>query len=83
MAEVIRALAGKERTRYMLFDEMPDRGRNEAYEAAGEYLMMACSIDGPITEPGYLLIELSGRERVCFPHGESVVVDAMHTPADS
>ncbi len=83
MAEVIRALTARESTRYMPFDEMHDRERKQAYEAAGAYLMLAYEIDGPIIEPGDLLIELSSRERVRFPYGGSMNIDALHLITDS
>lgn len=78
MAEVIRVLTQEEKGNYMPFCELLNRGRDEVYEAAGAYLMMAYEVDGYITMPADFLIELSMGTKVSFFCGESINIDAIH-----
>lgn len=83
MGEVIGTLSAEEKGRYMPFCEVSDRGLNEAYELAGAYLMLVYKVDGEVTTPGDFLIELSSGEKVTFPYGGYMNIDALRQEVDS
>jgi hypothetical protein len=77
MAEVIRDLSEQEKGAYMPFCELLDRERNEVYEAAGAYLLMAYEIDGSVPSNADLLIKLGNDTKIHFFFGESLQIDAL------
>ncbi|MEX2014455.1 MAG: hypothetical protein WD885_00785 [Candidatus Saccharimonadales bacterium] len=77
MGEVLRTVTDEEMGRYMPFDELLDSGCREVYEAAGEHLMLAYEIDGEISTPVNLLVNLRQGREVVFSLGACISIDSI------
>jgi hypothetical protein len=77
MGEVLRAVSDEEMGRYMPSSELLESGSREVYEAVGEHLMLAYELDGEISTPVNLLVNLRQGKEVFFSLGECISMDSV------